>query len=147
MEQMEQMIPVTEYTITAVAALIYNHAYNQDPDAGWLANDEHSAPGHAPQWLEWSKHLVQVLQEQPQASDEDTISQTKQRVDTHKVGSSWDTIWMHQTEKGDEYSTITYETDNALPLVRDFLQDPWKYVEVNFLENDPAYLAYLEAPV
>jgi hypothetical protein len=54
---------------------------------------------------------------------------------------------MHQSEEGgDVYSTITEETENALPLVRDFLEHPYNAVEVRFIENDPAFLAYVEAP-
>jgi hypothetical protein len=141
------MIPITEHTAKAVAALIYNHAYEQDPDSGWLANDEQSAPGFSMDWLEWSTHLVHVLSEQPTASDEQVIEQARQRVDVKKVGHSWNTIWMEQTEEGDRYSTITDETAVALPLVRDFLEKPYNYVEIDFIENDPAYLAYLEEPI
>jgi hypothetical protein len=86
------MIPVTEHTITAVAALIYNHTYEQDPDTGWLANDEQSAPASSPAWLEWSSSLVHVLHEHADFSDEHVIALAKQRVDTSKVGYSWNTI-------------------------------------------------------
>lgn len=141
------MIPITENTTKAVAALIYNHAYNQDPDSGWLANDEQSAPGFVTDWLEWSTHLVHVLSEQLTATDEQVIEQARRRVDMKKVGHSWDTIWMQQTEEGDEYSTMTEETNVVMPLVRDFLEKPYNYVEVSFIEDDPAYLAYLEAPI
>lgn len=141
------MIPITNNTEKAIAALIYNHAYNQDPDSGWLANDEHSAPGFQETWLEWSRCLVQVLSEQPTASDEQVIEQARKRVDTSKVGHTWDTIWMQQLEEGDEYSTLTHETDVVMPLIRDFLVNPYNYVEVSFIEDDPAYRAYLEAPI
>jgi len=137
------MIPITEKTITAVAALIYNNAYEQDPDTGWLADDEQSAPGHKLQWLEWSKQLLQTLQEQPDATDEQIIILAKQRVDTSKVGYSWDTIPVDQ----EHYSTISGETDITMPLVRDFLEHPFNYTEVNFIENDPAYLTYLDTPI
>ncbi len=97
------MIPVTDNTVMAVAALIYNHAYDQDPDTGWLAGDEHSAPGFESCWLEWSARLIEVLQEQPVLGDEQVLALAKRRVDTQKVGSDWNSIWMQQTEKGDEY--------------------------------------------
>jgi hypothetical protein len=141
------MIPVTENTIKAVAALIYNHAYNQDPDTGWLAHDEHSAPGNEYSWLEWSKCLIEVLQEHPKASDEQVLDLAARRVDIRKASHSWNTIWMQQTETGDEYSTMTEETDIVLPLVRHFLEKPQNYVEISFIEGDPAYVAYLEAPI
>lgn len=137
------MIPITAHTVTAIAALIYNHAYNQDPDCGWLAGDASSAPGHEPQWLEWSTQLIGALREQPQATDEQILELAKSRVDIHKVGSGWDIIPMDQ----DSYSTITSETATVLPLVRDFLEEPMHYVEVAFLEVDPAYLSYLEEPI
>jgi pullulanase/glycogen debranching enzyme len=137
------MIPITENTILAVAALIYNEAYNQDPDTGWLAGDEHSAPGHERQWLEWSAQLIQALQQQPNANDEQVLALATSKVDWRKVGSGWDIIPMDQ----DSYSTITSETAPVMPLVRDFLEEPYKYVEVRFLERDPAYQAYLDAPI
>ncbi len=133
-----KMIPLTEYTVIAVAALIYNHAYEQDPDTGWLAGDQHSAPGHEACWLEWSRCLLHVLQEQPGASDEQVLALAAQRVDTSEVGVLWDTIPMDQ----DSYSTISHETDIAMPLVRDFLKRPGNYTEIRFLEDDPAYLAW-----
>ena len=138
------MIPITENTARAVAALIYNEAYNQDPDSGWLAEDEQSVPGDAGDWLVWTACLLQVLQEQTEASDEEVLALAQQRMD---VGHSWNIIWMQQTEDGDEYSTITEETAIALPLVRHFLEEPHNYVEVRFIEDDPTYLAYLESPI
>lgn len=54
---------------------------------------------------------------------------------------------MQQLEEGDEYSTLTHETDVVMPLIRDFLVNPYNYVEVSFIEDDPAYRAYLEAPI
>lgn len=141
------MIPITDHTITAVAALIYNAAYNQDPDTGWLADDPTSASGNKEAWLEWTKRLLEVMQEQPQASDEQILEQAAKRVDIKEAGTFWDTIWMQQTEDGDEYSTITKETDIQMPLVRDFLEYPSRYVEGAFLENDPVYLAWLEQPI
>jgi hypothetical protein len=137
------MIPITEHTITAVAALIYNEAYEQDPDTGWLAGDENSAPGHADSWLEWAKRLLEVMQEQPTASDKQIIETAKQRVDVREVGGDWNTIPMDQ----DNYSTITHETDIQMPIVHNFLEHPSGYTEVAFLERDPAYLAYLELPL
>jgi hypothetical protein len=136
------VIPITQSTITAVAALVYNHAYDQDPDCGWLADDGHSAPGRELQWLEWTTQLLKAMQEMPEASDEQVIALAKQRVDCSKVGHSWDTIPMDV-----EYSTISAETDVAMPLVRDFLDEPHKYAEVSFIEADPEYLAYLELPL
>jgi hypothetical protein len=138
------MIPITPNTIKAVAALIYNEAYHQDPDTGWLADDPHSEPGDASDWLAWTTQLVQVLAEQPEATDEEVLSLAQQRMN---VGHFWNTIWMQQTEDGDEYSTITEETHTVMPQVRDFLEEPYKYVEVSFIEDDPAYVAYLEAPL
>jgi hypothetical protein len=137
------MIPITEHTITAVAALIYNAAYEQDPDSGWLANDETSAPGHEDSWLEWTKRLLEVMQEQPTASDEQIIETAARRVDVHEAGSFWNTIPMDQ----DNYSSITIETDRQMPLVRHFLEHPVLYTEVAFLAHDPVYLAYLEEPI
>ena len=137
------MIPVTEQTITAVAALVYNHAYDQDPDSGWVADDPHNAPGHEAPWCEWSAKLRQVLQEHPDVSDEQLLVEASQRVDIHKAGHGWDIIPLDQ----ETYSTITHETDIALLLVRHFLEHPTSYVEIAFLEHDPAYLAYLEAPI
>ena len=137
------MIPVTDSTVTAIAALLYNNAYEQDPDTGWLADDEHSAPGHSLQWLEWSARLIQVLEEHPEFTDEQVLVLAEQRVDRSKVGSGWNIIPMDQ----DHYSTISDETRSAMPLVRHFLEEPDNYTESSFLENDPAYLAYLEAPI
>jgi len=136
------MIPITEKTITAVAALIYNYAYDQDPDTGWLANDEQSAPGHSLQWLEWSARLIEALQEHPEAADEQILATAKSRVDTRKVGHSWDTIPVD-----DGYSTISEETDQVMNIVRDFLEHPFNYTEVSFIESDPAYLTYLDTPI
>ncbi len=142
--QGRRTIPVTEYTIRAVAALIYNHAYEQDPDTGWLADDEHSAPGgHGDDWLEWSKCLLHVLQEQPTASDEVVLALAAQRVDIRQAGAFWDTILMDQ----DTYSSMSKETAIILPLVRDFLVRPENYIEVRFLYDDPAYRAYMEEPL
>ena len=141
------MIPITENTITAVAALVYNHAYDQDPDCGWMADDPHSAPGNEVSWLEWSAKLVQTLQEHSEMSDKQLLAEASRHVDRSKAGYSWNTIFMHQTEEGDAYSTMTHETNIALPLVRDFLAHPDRYVEVEFLERDPVYLAYLESPI
>lgn len=140
------MIPITDNTIKAVAALIYNYAYDQDAGTGWMASDEHSAPGGEDCWLEWSACLLQALQEQPEATDEQILALAKQHVDTGKAGLLWDTIWMHQTEEGDEYSTITHETDVVMPIVRHFLEKPANYIEAEFLEGDPAWLAYWESP-
>src|SRR6266571_2795662 len=134
------MIPITEKTVTAVAALIYNYAYDQEPDTGWLADDEHSAPGHELQWLEWSAQLLKALQEQPDTSDEQIITLAKQRVDSGKVGHGWDIIPMTD----EDYSTISQETNVVMNIVRDFLEHPFKYTEVSFIENDPAYLTYLD---
>jgi hypothetical protein len=141
------MIPITDTTVAAVAALIYNHAYEQDPDTGWLADDESSAPANALAWLEWSARLLQALQEQPDASDEQLIGLARSRVDIDRAGYGWDSIWMQQSEDGDAYSTMTGETAVALPLVRDFLERPALYPESRFIDNDPAYRAYLEAPI
>lgn len=76
------MIPITENTVAAVAALIYNYAYEQDPDTGWLAGDTHSAPAHEMQWVEWAARLLEVLREQPEATDEQILASAKRRVDT-----------------------------------------------------------------
>lgn len=136
------MIPITKNTITAVAALIYNLAYDQDPDCGWLADDEQSAPGHSPQWLEWSARLLEALQEQPQADDEQILATAKGRVDIQKVGHSWDTI---PADEG--YLSMSEETDQVMNTVRHFLEYPFMYPEVSFIESDPEYLAYLESPI
>ncbi|MBA2680071.1 MAG: hypothetical protein H0U76_16950 [Ktedonobacteraceae bacterium] len=141
------MIPITDSTVTAVAALIYNEAYEQDPDTGWLAGDEHSSPVNSLHWLAWSASLIQSLQEQPEATDEQVLALARQCVDASNVGYGWDTIWMQQSEEGDVYSTITDETATALPLVRHFLEEPQNYTESSFIEGDSAYLAYLEAPL
>ena len=87
--------------------------------------------------------LLQVLQEHPDAPDEQIIAFAQQRVDIREAGHSWDIIPLDQ----ETYSTITHETDIALPLVRHFLEHPTSYVESAFLEHDPAYLAYLKAPI
>lgn len=137
------MIPITSYTMKAVAALIYNSAYEQDPDTGWQADDEHSAPGDEANWLAWSACLIQALQEQ--ATDEQVLALAKSRM--NKRGSfGWNTIWMHQTEDGDRYSTMSSETNTVMPLVRDFLEKPENYVEISFIEDDPEYRLYLETP-
>lgn len=141
------MIPITENTTMAVAALIYNYAYDQDPDSGWCAGDESSAPGNSSDWLEWSTQLCRALQEKPKATDEQVIAVAKKNVNTNKAGIFWDTIWMTQSEEGDVYSSMSEETDNVMNIVRDFLHQPGKYVEVHFIENDLAYLAYLESPL
>ena len=75
------MIPITGYAAAAVAALIYTHAYDQDPDSGWRAGDPHSAPVPKASWREWSVKLLQVLQEQPDRSDEQLVELVKQRID------------------------------------------------------------------
>lgn len=143
------MIPITEHTIRAIAALVYNMAYEQDPDTGWLAHDEQSGPEppNKAEWLEWSRCLLHVLGKQPAFSDEYIIEQARLLVDTSKVGTFWNTIFMEQTEDGDRYSFITDETNLVMKAVRDFLENPYKYVECRFLEDDPEYLAYLEAPI
>jgi hypothetical protein len=85
---------------------------------------------------------VKVIQENPEFTDEQVLDLARQR--TNETGAfAWDTIWMQQTEEGDEYSSITDETDNAMPLVKDFLENPDKYIESSFIQDDPAYLAYL----
>lgn len=139
------MIPITENVIIAVAALIYNHAYEQDPDTGWLAGDEHSAPANSSHWLAWSANLIQSLQEEPEAAEEQVLARAARRGDKSLTG--WNTIWMQQSKEGDVYSTITDETARALPLVRHFLEKPYIYTEVSFIEDDSAYLVYLEAPL
>ena len=125
------MIPITEYTVTAVAALIYNDAYDQDPDTGWIADDEHSALAHESCWVEWSSQLLHILREHPDASDEQVFVLAKQRVDTHKVGTGWDIIPMDQ----DSDSTISHETSILLPIIRHFLEQPNTYIESSFLEG------------
>jgi len=136
------MIPITKNTIEAVAALIYNYAYDQDPDCGWLADDEQSAPGHELQWLEWSRCLLEALQEQPEAPDEQVLATAKSRVDIQKVGHAWDTI---PVDEG--YLSMSEETNSVMNSVRHFLEHPSHYTEVSFIESDPVYLAYLESPV
>ncbi|HTI15180.1 MAG TPA: hypothetical protein VL461_11535 [Dictyobacter sp.] len=140
------MIPITENTVTAVAALIYNDVYEQDPDSGWMANDENSGPANDDEWRAWARAIITVLQEQPEATDEQVIELASKRIDPKIVGYGWNIIWMQQTETGDEYSTMTEETKTAMYMVRDFLERPYMYVEESFLENDPAYITYLKEP-
>jgi hypothetical protein len=136
------MIPITKNTIEAVAALIYNYAYDQDPDCGWLADDGQSAPGHELQWLEWSAQLLRALKEQPSADDEQILATAKSRVDILKVGHSWDTI-----PADEDYLSMSEETNSVMNSVRHFLEHPFLYPEISFIENDPEYLAYLEKPI
>jgi hypothetical protein len=78
-----------------------------------------------------------------QASDEQIIDLAKSRVDVRKVGTGWEMIRFDD----DTYTWMGKETDNLMPLVRDFLERPYQYIEATFLENDPEYQAYLDEPI
>ncbi|MBA2678050.1 MAG: hypothetical protein H0U76_06615 [Ktedonobacteraceae bacterium] len=77
-----------------------------------------------------------------QATDEQVLDQAKRRVNTRKVGGGWNIIPMDQ----DIYSSITDETASVMTFVRHFLEEPGGYIEEKFLEKDPVYQAYLDAP-
>lgn len=123
---------MTNLRIEAVAALLYNLIYDQDPGCGWTPTSSEPDPAYRNVFLCFAEALLQVLETaDPEASDAEIVQKAVQKVDRQKAGYAWETIAMDV-----ELVSLPKGAEEHIYAVRDFLEQPYMSAEGEFLSED-----------
>jgi len=115
----------------AVAALLYNLIYDQDPDCGWTPDSSEPDPTYRAGFRGFAEALLQVLETDPEASDEEIVQKAVKRVDQSKAGFGWDFIAMDE-----KLEYLPKQAENYIEAVRSFLEWPELSAEGAFLGEE-----------
>jgi hypothetical protein len=116
----------------AVAALLYNLIYDQDPRCGWTPDSSEPDPAYRNVFLCFAEALLQVLAAaDPEAPDTEIVQKAVQRVDRQKAGHAWETIAIDE-----ELVSLPKEAESYVEAVRQFLENPLLSVEGEFLGEE-----------
>lgn len=123
---------MTNLHIEAVAALLYNLIYDQDPGCGWTPDSSEPDPVSRNVFLCFAEALLQVLETaDPEASDAEIVQKTVQKVDRQKAGYSWEFIAMDE-----KVVSLPKKAEEHIYAVQDFLEQPYMSAEGEFLGEE-----------
>ena len=122
------MIQITDHSIEAVAALLYNLIYDQDGGEGWTPEEPCYDPSYRATFLAFAEALLGTMRDHPGDPDAMLIQQARERIDRGKVSFGWETIAFDEG-----YSSLPKEAEKHMTAIWDFLANPLAAPEGAFL--------------
>jgi len=115
----------------AVAALLYNLIYDQEAHDGWTPTSREPDPTYREAFLLFAEAMLQVLETDADAEDEDVVFKARDQVNNSGVNASWQWIAI-----GDTLHRLWEEAEEHVYAIRSFLVSPELSVESAFLGEE-----------
>jgi hypothetical protein len=123
------MIQITDRSIEAVAALLYNLTYDQDGGEGWTPEKPCYDPTYRAAFLAFAESLLVAMRDHPGDPDAMLIQQARLQIERTKVGFGWETIAIDEG-----YTSLPSEAERQMAAIWEFLANPLAAPEGAFLD-------------